>query len=154
MRVQLRDDQTCIADGVVVGTILACGFLMSGQGASACTLLMSPNAGQTAGRVAGMTLALTHGAIEGVGPVPVGWRVRIDNEPSWTATVAAHAILGAAFLDEGVLPGAIPVRPEPHFTRGDILRRGRLAASLTLYRAREGRLVEVRVKPSGLRMTE
>jgi hypothetical protein len=76
-------------------------------------------------------VTLTHGAIGGVGHVPAGWRVVIDNEPSWAATVTARAIVGAAFSDGG-RPGVISVQPEPHFTCGDLLRRGHLAMSLTL----------------------
>ncbi len=112
---------------------------------------MAPEFRAPPGRVAGMTFALEHGAIEGVSDIPAGWRLAIVNDPSWATRVTAQVVVGAAFLDSGQLPGLFSVRPEPQHGCSDVLQSG-VAVSLTLYR--DDRLVRVRVRPSALRMTE
>ncbi len=138
-----------IADRDAGRAALLLGFLVLGHGASACTLAMAPEFRAPAGRVAGMTFVLEHGAIEGVSNIPAGWRIAIDNDPSWMTKVTAQAVVGAAFLDGGHLPGLFSVRPEPQHGCSDVVRSG---VALTLYR--DDRLVRVRVRPSALRMTK
>ena len=96
-----------------------------------------------------MTFALEHGAIEGVSDIPAGYRLAIDNDPSWVTKVTAQAVVGAAFLDGGHLPGLFSVRPEPQHGCSNVLRGG---VALTLHR--DDRLVRVRVRPSALRIAE
>ena len=85
-------------------------------GASACRLSVDPINGAPRGRVAGLHIEVPNAALETVIGIAPGWHVLIDNEPTWTIRISAHAILGPAFLDEGApIPGIEP-RPQPGHT--------------------------------------
>jgi hypothetical protein len=50
-------------------------------------------------RVVGFELHITSGRIAQLLNTPIGWRLYIDNDPSWDTTVKGSLIVGAAALD-------------------------------------------------------
>ena len=49
-------------------------------------------------RVVSFEFKVAAGAIRSVSNVPVGWKIVIDNDPSWQTTVRASVVVGSAAL--------------------------------------------------------
>jgi hypothetical protein len=71
--------------------------------ASACTLRLPPSLQSLRGRIAAFDLEIRHGAIASL-RTPVGWELKVNNDPSWNTKIGGHALVGAAFLQLGELP--------------------------------------------------
>ena len=100
----------------------------------ACTMSFAPVAPQTdASRIAAIELTMKHGAVASLYTVPVGWQIRIYNDPSWNTKVAGHAVVGAAFLQYRQLSEAISIRPEPGYSCSDLEKFGFIALKLKIY---------------------
>lgn len=109
-------------------------LLLSGAPASACTLTFTSEFQGRPERIAAIELVLKHAAITGIHPIPVGWRLRVDNDPSWNTKAIGRAVVGAAFLDASGLSGMISIGPEPNYTCGDLATSGYVAVKLKVYR--------------------
>lgn len=48
--------------------------------------------------IVGIKVTVTGGAIASLSEVPVGWRIAIDNDPSWKTTLTASVIVASAAL--------------------------------------------------------
>ena len=81
-----------------------------------CTLVVSSREAMPRGRVISIKLSARHGAIEFLRPIPVGWTIVIDNDPSWNTTLTGQAVVGAAALESSALSGFITLLPEPGFS--------------------------------------
>jgi hypothetical protein len=65
-------------------------------------------------RVSKFELHLRPAMIVGFRDIPVGWRINIDNDPSWITEVSGTAVVGAADLEVSALqPWFISVLREP-----------------------------------------
>jgi hypothetical protein len=49
-------------------------------------------------RVAGFDFKISGGQVAGFPQIPSGWRITIDNDPSWSSEISGTAIVGATFL--------------------------------------------------------
>lgn len=101
--------------------------------ATACTLSLAIKAEYDVGRIASLNLTVRHGAISALGHVPVGWRLVVDNDPSWMAKVSGQAIVGAAFLEQSEFSGLFFIEPEPGYTCSTLRAQKFVALRLTLY---------------------
>ena len=101
--------------------------------ASACVFSFSPSFRGFSGRVAGIDLAVKHGAIASLRSVPVGWELHINNDPSWNVKASGHALVGAAFLSPSDLLGLVSIIPEPGYTCTQLQQPGFLRFRLRLY---------------------
>jgi hypothetical protein len=137
-----------------VKLILLCLVLLGpGVSASACTLAFASGFQVPEGRIAGLELTLRHGAVTSVKDVPIGWRLVIDNDPSWNMTVSGQAIVGAAFLPPATVPAlSFMIVPEPGHACSALMAPGSLKLKLRIYRA--DKLRDVVVPPSSLMLTE
>jgi hypothetical protein len=63
-------------------------------------------------RISRLSITLHHAAFAGVQKIPPGWIVGVTNEANWRTSLEAHAIVGAAFLDDAALLNDIEIRPE------------------------------------------
>ena len=52
-------------------------------------------------RVVGFEFKIKSGRIAAVPDIPVGWDVRVENNPSWNAVVRASSLVGAAAMEAG-----------------------------------------------------
>jgi hypothetical protein len=137
-----------------VRLIIPCLVLLgSGVSAAACTLAFASGFRAPEGRIAGIELALSHGAVASVGEVPAGWRLVIDNDPSWNMTVSGQAIVGAAFLPPATVPAlSFMIVPEPGHACSAPVAPDSLKLKLRIYRA--DKLRDVVVPASSLVLTE
>jgi hypothetical protein len=139
-------------NGLMRLIILGLALLGSEASASACTLAFASGFQVPEGRVAGIELTLIHGAVASAGDIPAGWRLVIDNDPSWNMTVSGHAVVGAAFLPPSVLPALFMIVPEPGYACSALVAPGSLKMKLSVYRG--DKLRDVVVPASSLRLTE
>ena len=109
-------------------------LLMCGAPASACTLTLKSELQGRPERIAAIELGLKHAAIAGIRAIPVGWRLTIDNDPSWITRATGRAVVGAAFVDASALSGMISIGPEPNYTCGDLATSGYVTLKLKIYR--------------------
>lgn len=137
-----------------VKLILLCLVLLGpGVSASACTLAFASGFQAPEGQIAGLELTLRHGAVTSVKDVPIGWRLVIDNDPSWNMTVSGQAIVGAAFLPPATVPAlSFMIVPEPGHACSAPVAPDSLKLKLRIYRA--DKLRDVVVPASSLVLTE
>lgn len=133
--------------------IVLCFVLLGyGVSASACTLAFASGFQAPEGRIAGIQLTLRHGAVTSVRNIPAGWRLVIDNDPSWTTAVSGHAVVGAAFLQASAVPALFTINPEPGYTCSALAEARLLKLKLRVYR--NDKLRDVVVAPSSLLLAE
>lgn len=54
-------------------------------------------------RVSKFTLHFRSAMIIGIRNIPIGWKINIDNDPSWMTQISGTAVVGAAWLEPSVL---------------------------------------------------
>ena len=81
-----------------------------------CELLINQSFLPRHGRISAISLDVTHASIYYFSHIPLGWRIDIDNDPSWTTSVRAKAVVGAAFMNPTDFTGLINLQPETGFT--------------------------------------
>ena len=108
--------------------------VMNATPAMACSLEVGLVGQPQSSRVAGFALTIRHGMVLGLRPVPAGWRLRVDNDPSWTTRLDGHAVVGAAFLSPSMMANLIQLVPEPPFTCGALDRMGTVRVTVMVYR--------------------
>lgn len=64
-------------------------------------------------------------------PVPIGWRVTIDNDPNWITSTVGIAIVGAAEIDPPQLSGMFAITPEPGHACSELSERNLIRLSVT-----------------------
>ena len=97
-----------------------------------CVLSIQNGVLPSSGRIAAISLDVTRALIES-GPRSSGWRIAIDNDPSWRTHLKAVAVVGAAFVDPGSLDGLVSLEPEPGVTCQFLDRHGELTLRLKVY---------------------
>ena len=107
-------------------------LLAPGPQAAACALSVGPGALPASVRIAAVTVTVAHALILS-GRRSGGWRLAIDNDPSWRASLKAVAVVGAAFVDAGDLGALFSLEPEPGFTCRSLDRDGDPRLRLTIY---------------------
>lgn len=72
-------------------------------------------------RLSRFDLRISQGMVAGFCRAPVGWRIEIDNDPSWTSHISGIAIVGAADLEQKDFRGRLfSVLPAPKADRLDL----------------------------------
>lgn len=113
-------------------TLFACLLFCAHETvATACTLSLATESELNRGRIASLNLTVRHGAISALRHVPVGWRLVVDNDPSWMTKVSGQAIVGAAFLQQSEFSGLFSI--EPGYTCSTLREQKFVALGLTLY---------------------
>ena len=79
-------------------------------------------------RVMGFSLQVAGGRVSAAPDCPAGWRIAIDNDPAWRATVEAHAVVGAAAVSPEAMAGMVRFAPAPPEVAAD-LGAGRMGVS-------------------------
>ena len=90
-------------------------LLAPGPQAAACALSVGPGALPASVRIAAVTVTVAHALILS-GRRSGGWRLAIDNDPSWRASLKAVAVVGAAFVDAGDLGALFSLEPRLRLT--------------------------------------
>jgi hypothetical protein len=81
--------------------------------------------------------------IVGFRSIPVGWRINIDNDPSWSTEVSGIAVVGAADLEPSALrPWFLSLLPEPS-DRSERMTEININGSVTLSNRDKTRVVEI-----------
>lgn len=81
-----------------------------------CELLINQSFTSRHGRISAISLDVTHASIYYLSRIPPGWRIDIDNDPSWTTSIRAKAVVGAAFMSPADFTGLINLQPETGFS--------------------------------------
>ncbi len=100
--------------------------------AIACILSIGPGVLPASARIAAVTVTAAHASILS-GRRSGGWRLAIDNDPSWRASLKAVAVVGAAFIEAGDLGALFSLEPEPGFTCRSLDRDDDPRLRLTIY---------------------
>lgn len=94
-------------------------------------------------RVSKFELHVRSAMIVGFRSIPVGWRINIDNDPSWSTEVSGIAVVGAADLEPSALrPWFLSLLPEPS-DRSDRMTKIKINGSVMLSNADKTRVVEI-----------
>lgn len=94
-------------------------------------------------RVSKFDLNVRPAMIIGFRNIPVGWRISIDNDPSWITKVSGIAVVGAADLEEQALqPWFLSLLPEPGDKSGQS-QAITINGSITLAKGDQIRTVEI-----------
>ncbi len=56
-------------------------------------------------RIVGFEVRTKNALVRAIEPIPLGWHLTIDNDPSWNGSILASAKVGAAALDSSELGG-------------------------------------------------
>ncbi len=67
-------------------------------------------------RIVGFSLKMTAAAIASLPSLPIGWRIEVDNDPSWNTTISGSIVVGAAALDADFFQDFLVI--EKHELRG------------------------------------
>lgn len=113
--------------------LIGLATLLCTGAASACNLHVILSAQWAALRLAGFSLRVQHASISELRVLPVGWRLVIDNDPSWNTSAEGHAIVGAAFLPSSAISNLIAVTPQPSYACSDLLKSDGLRLSIKFY---------------------
>lgn len=112
--------------------LLAGVFLVFTPRAFGCVISVESGMLPSSGKIAAISLDATHASI-GSGPRSGGWRLTIDNDPSWRTRLKAIAVVGAAFIDADSLSGLVSLEPEPGVTCQFLDQHGNLRLRLQVY---------------------
>jgi hypothetical protein len=94
-------------------------------------------------RVSKFELHVHSAMIVGFRSIPVGWRINIDNDPSWSTEVSGIAVVGAADLEPSALrPWFLSLLPEPS-DRSERMTEININGSVTLSNRDKTRVVEI-----------
>ena len=100
-------------------------------------------------RVVGFSLHVAGGRVAAAPDCPVGWRIAIDNDPSWRATVEAHAVVGAAAVSPEAMTRMVRFAPAPPQVAAD-LGTGAMRVSGEVTVMRDGALKSLRLRAVAL----
>ena len=127
--------------------LMAAGlFAAAGAPAWAGEALHLVAPGAAAGeRLMGVRLKIDNGRVAALPDWPAGWRVAIDNDPSWHATLDAHATVGAAALPPAALAGLVSLAEPPEAAKSD-LRSGPIHVSGEIVFMRDGEMRTVKLR--------
>jgi len=114
--------------------LLAAISLLPVSAIADCRLQFDRNVLGKEDRLAGFRVRIARGMVSSIAKVPKGWRLSIDNDPSWQSATTGTAIVGAAFLSGDEAQDLLRVVPKPDLTCENFGKRGSVRLTLQVYR--------------------
>jgi hypothetical protein len=72
-------------------------------------------------RIVGFEVHVRSGRIAQLRNMPIGWKITVDNDPSWNTVISGSVEVGAAALDPGFFYRFMVVNPEEYAGSGTVL---------------------------------